>query len=222
MKYDPNRWFSLRFAVHHFWRLRKVYGDSVITSNKYQKEREAWTVAVALLGITKLTSEWWWVQIPIEDPPDILAMTLTPDDNKNWNYVNFRNVEVMEITKYSKRDIINEILDKIKDKFYGKDTGLIVYLRRDTEVKNMRMLSVELKNKVKNIADLWIVGNTKPDTNDFIVFSIFPDVQTISYNIDEEINKIPPGDTMVISRAKGTKKELIRGNFPVVFNPKTG
>ncbi|HSA84407.1 MAG TPA: hypothetical protein VLF20_06015 [Patescibacteria group bacterium] len=220
MNYDENRWFSLRFGVYHLWKLRKVFGEKVITSTKYQKEREAWIVAVTLLGITKITKETWWIQIPKEDIPDIRAMTLTPDENKNWNYVNYRDVEVMEITKYSKNNIIEEILHKIKDKYYGNKTGLVVYLRRDENIPDMKLLSQKLRDKIKNIADIWIVGNTKPNTNDFIVFSIFPDVQVINFNVDEEIIKILPGDTIDLSRAKGTKAELIKGEFYVVFNPK--
>lgn len=220
MKYDENRWFSLRFGVHHLWRLRKTHGDKVITSNEYQKEREAWVVAVTLLGITKITNETWWIQIPTDDPPDIKAMTLTPDEDKNWNYVNYRDVEVMEITKYSKNNIIEEILQKIKNKYYGSKTGLIVYLRRNENVPNMKLLAEELKDKVSNIADIWIVGNTKSDTNDFIVFSIFPDVQVMNFSADEEISKILPGDTIELSRAKGTKAELAQGVFPAVFNPR--
>lgn len=220
MKYDENRWFSLRFGVHHLWRLRKTYGEEVVNGNKYQKEREAWIVAVTLLGITKITKETWWLQIPKEDPPDIKAMTLTPDVMKNWNYVNYRDVEVMEVTKYSKNSIIDDILQKIKNKYYGDKTGLVVYLRRDENIPNMKLLSEKIKDRVSNIADIWIVGNTKPDTNDFIVFSIFPDVQVINFNVDEEITKILPGDTVDLSRAKGTKAELVKGVFPVVFNPR--
>lgn len=220
MQYDENRWFSLRFGVHHLWRLRNANGDKVITSNKYQKEREAWIVSVTLLGITKITGETWWIQVPIEDPPDIKAMTLTPDEEKNWNFVNYRDVEVMEVTKYSKRNITDDILQKIKNKYYGNKTGLVVYLRRDENIPNMKLISEELKNKVSNVADIWIVGNTRPNTNDFIVFSVFPDVQVMNFNVDEEINKILPGDTVELSRAKGTKAELVKGVFPVVFNPK--
>ncbi len=222
MKYDQNRWFSLRFAVHHLWFLRKKYGDIVVASNKYKKEREAWTVAVALLGITKISGELWWIQIPTEDPPDILAMTVTPNEKEGWNYINFRKVEVMEITMHSKGNVVDEILNKIKDKFYEKETGLVVYLRQDTNLKDMciNKLSVRLKKRVKNIADIWIIGNTSPNTNDFIVFSIFPTVQVIRYNVNEEIRKIPLGDTIEMSRAKGTEMMLIKSTLPVEFNPK--
>lgn len=220
MKYEPNKWFSLRFVIYHLWKLRKTYGKVVVLSNKYQKEREAWIVAVALLGITKMTRRLWWVQIPEEDPPDILAMTVISNEKKGWNDINYRKVEVMEITKYSKHDIVHEIINKVKDKYYEKETCLVVYLRLDTNIKDMRKISTKLKGKFNNLADIWIIGNTKPDTNDFIVFSIFPEVHVITYNIDEEINKLPPGDTLVLSRTKGIKMKLIRGVFPVKFNPK--
>lgn len=219
MKYDPNVWFSLRFGVYLLWRLREKYGENVINSNKYQKERESWIVAVTLLGISKITNETWWIQVPLEDPPDMLAMKLTPDEDERWNYLNYRKVEVMEITKHSSGDIVNAILTKLKGKSYEKETGLIVYLRRDMNINDMRQLSEQIKDKIKTVSDIWLVGNTKPNTNDFIAFSIFPDVEVIRYNLDEELAKIMPGDTINVSRKKGTQAELIKGEFQVVFNP---
>lgn len=217
-QYSPNVWFSPRFAIHLLWALKDRLGEIVITTNNYKKEREAWVVASALLGIIRMTNALWWLQIPEEDPPDILAMTVTPNENEGWNYVNYRKVEVMEITKHTNKAITDEILDKIGDKFYEKETCLLVYLVRDSKIQDMRKLTEELKGKVHNLADIWILGNTNALTNDFILFSVFPDVQVERYSLDEEIAKLPPGDMIEMSRSKGTNMELVKG-APRKFNP---
>lgn len=220
MTYDEKYWFSLRFGVYFLWKLRKTLGSVVITSNKFQKEREAWIVAVTLLGISKTTNDTWWIQIPIDDPPDICAMMLTPNEDNTWNYVNYRDVEVMEVTQYSKRQIVDEIRKKIEGKYYGDKTALIVYLRRNENILDMNSLSDELQKKVSHIADIWIVGNTKPDTNEFVVFSVFPNLQVINFNIEEEVKKILPGDFIDLRRGKGIETTLVKGDFIPVFNPR--
>jgi len=218
-QYSPDVWFSPRFVIYLLWSLRNKLGEVVITSGKYKKEREAWAVAVALLGIIKMTKNLWWVQIPEEDPPDILAMTVAPNLNEGWNYANYRKVEVMGITKYSNETIVNEILNKTKDKYYEKETCLLVHIKRDSKISDMRQLADELKGKVYNLADVWVIGNTEPCTNRFVLFSIFPDVQVENYNLDDEIAKLPPGDTLEMERAKGTQMKLVRGVFLRKFNP---
>jgi len=218
MAYDPNTWFNPRFAIILLWKLRERVGERVINSSRFQKEREAWAVSTALLGISKITKEMWWIQIPKEDPPDISAMTLTPYEDENRNYINYRLVEVMEITKYTSNNIVNEILNKLENKYYEKETCLLVHMRRDESIKDMRVLSEELKKQIKGVADVWILGNEIPATNNFILFSLFPDVQVVRFDLDEEIPKLPLVNTIVVERGKGTGYKKIKGEMST-FNP---
>lgn len=217
MAYDPNAWFNPRFAIFLLWKLRERFGEEAIISSQFQKEREAWAVSTALLAISKITHEIWWIQIPKVDPPDISAMTLTPQEVER-NYLNLRLVEVMEITKYTNKDVVNEILDKLKDKYYQKETCLLVHMRRDERIDDMRKLSEELKKNIRGVADVWILGNEISGTNNFILFSIFPEVEVIRFNLDDEIPKLPPVDTIVVERGKGTGHEEIKGEMPTL-NP---
>ena len=117
IQYDPATWFSSRFAIYNLWTLIKKEGYSIKSSRKYQKEREAWIVGVVLLGVRKIYGDIWWLKIPQDDPPDLLAMTITPDKNKNQNIQNNREVEVMEFNNYSKGTLIEEIIKKLRNKF---------------------------------------------------------------------------------------------------------
>lgn len=220
LEYSSKIWFSPKFPIYNLWILRSKLGQIVLSGNKFQKDREAWIVSVALLGIIKMTGQLWWLQIPEDDPPDILAMSLTPNTVKGWNELNHRNIEVMEITKHTKNNIVAEILSKLKGMYYEKETCLVVYLRRDQQISDMRQLSKELLQRVHNISDIWILGNTRPDSNDFVLFSVFPAVEVENFNIDEEVAKLPPGDTLEVERAKGLQPVLVKGIFAWKFNPK--
>lgn len=219
MEYDHNIWFNPKFAIHVLWRLRERFGQVVINSNRFQKEREAWAVATALLGIMKLSdyTAQWWLQIPEQDPPDIYAMTLTTMDENHSN-MNLRLVEVMEVTTYTNSDLISEILTKLKNKSYQKETCLLVHLRRDIDIDDMRELSENLKKEIIGVSDVWVLGSISLETNDFILFSLYPDVNLIRFNIDEELPKQPPVNTLQVERGKGTGHEVIKSDMPK-FNP---
>ena len=217
--YSPKVWFSPKFPIYLVWSLRSSLGDIVLTSNKFKKEREAWPTAAALLGIIKMTNKLWWVQVPEEDPPDMYAMTLTPHQKENQNYVDYRNVEVMEINKRSKKSIEEEIVDKVINKYYEKETCLLVHIKRNTRIKDMREISKNLNGRIHDIADIWLLGNTKLGTNDFILFSVFPEVQVVSYNLDEEIAKLPPAMTLELKKSKGTIVQNIKAPFIWRFKP---
>lgn len=107
--YDENTWFSPRYAIYNFWAIGEKFGKQVDGMNKYQKAREAWILGVALLGIIQLTKELWWLQIPLEDPPDLKAMKITPNNEKNINILDYREIEIMEVVRYSSKTLIEEI-----------------------------------------------------------------------------------------------------------------
>lgn len=217
-KYDPNTWFNPRYAINLLWSLRKRFGEQILTDNNFQKEREAWAVAASLLGIKKLTGQDWWLQIPEAEIPDIEAMTLVPYETEDMNYLHHRLIEVMEITTYTNDTIVNEILRKLKNKCYQKETCLLVHMRRNAHIQDMRSLSAELKEKIHGVADIWLLGSEALGTNDFILFSLSPDVQVIRFNIDGELPNTPPVHTLIVGRGKGTGHEEFKAEMPV-FNP---
>ena len=219
IKYDQNVWFSSRFAIYNFWVIRDKVGESAKTSIKFQKEREAWILGVVLLGIKKLKGQLWWLKIPEVDPPDLEAMSVLPDSGKDRNVQFHREIEVMEITDKSKGTIIESIASKLKNKYYIKETGLVVYLRKTMFIPDMQLLAMDISKLKPRVADIWLVGNTKLDTNDFIIFSILPEVEIIRFNLDDEIRQLPKGDRIEMIFGKGTKTTLT--SAPITkFNPK--
>lgn len=218
LPYDSNRWFTPRYALNYLSRLFVQHGEKVIKHNSYKKVREAWILGLALLGISKQAGQLWWLQVPADDPPDMRAMTIVPDPEKNQNEMHSREVEIVMITKFTSAPIEDEILRKLKNKSYVKETCLLIYLNRNTYIEDMRKLAEKLKGKI-NVADVWVVGATAPDSPKHILFSLYPDVQVVEFDIFEEMAKIPKGDTIDMEFAKGTKMTLIEKVRPTKFIP---
>lgn len=55
-------------------------------------------------------------------------MTIVTNEKAHMNEMHHREIEIMQITKYTKNEIDEEILRKLKNKAYIKETGLVVYL----------------------------------------------------------------------------------------------
>jgi len=218
--FNINIWFSPRYAINYLWSQVYRNGQRVLASNKFKKERGAWIMGVALFGVMKIFKTRWWLQIPLTDPPDMLAMTIATNKEMNINEMHHREIEIMQITKYTKNEIDEEILRKLKNKAYIKETGLVVYLNRTTLIQDMRSLSTKIKEEKINIADIWILGLESKNSEDYVFFSLLPDVQVIRFNLKEEMDNLGPGDTIEMSRSKGTKMELVKNVALTKFIPK--
>jgi len=221
LPYNEYIWFSPRFAIKYLSDLMRKEGiNEVLKDSKYKKEREAWIMGVSLFGYMKLSNAKWWLQVPKDDPPDMRAMTMVPDYEKNLHEMLHREVEIMQITKHTTGSIVEEILKKLKGKSYIKETALLVYLQRTMLIADMRELANELNKAKPNVADIWILASTSPVEQKYILFSLYPDMQRVDYDIDEEIKNLEPGDSLdLIPRTKGTTMTLVKNARRTKFIP---
>jgi hypothetical protein len=159
------------------------------------------------LGINKKTGYFWWLQIPKpqEDPPDMRAMILVPDNLPNRNILAHREVEIVEITTYTTDSIDASILKKLNNKAYIRETCLLVCLSRVVYIPNVREIAVKLNNKISAVSDIWVLSSTDSNSKKYILFSLYPTVEVINFDLHEEISKIPTGDQLEMSRSKGTE-----------------
>lgn len=208
LPYDSNIWFSPRYAVQYFAKIFTNKGKKAITSPLYQKEREAWIMGITLFGVMKLFGEKWWLQVPQDDPPDMRAMTIVPNTKLGINEMHHREIELMQITKHTKGSIEEEIIRKLKDKYYIPKTGLVVYLNRTTTITDMRIISKRIKKEKLLISDIWVMGSIAEDSPEHILFRIHPDVLVIKYNIHDEIAKSEAGDMIEMTFSKGIEMEF--------------
>ena len=79
---------------------------------------------------SKLKPAEWWIQIPKNDPPDVLAMNLVPHKNGSGQNLSELQVEVFEISVYdNKEDIEKSIERKLGQNDYSGMT-IIGFVRR--------------------------------------------------------------------------------------------
>jgi hypothetical protein len=149
----------------------------------------------------------------------MLAMTVVSNEARNWNEMLHREIEIMQITKYTTDSIDREIIGKLKDKLYIRETGLVVYLNRTTQIKDMKALSVELRKNNVSVSDVWVIACTSEDSLEYTLFSLFPTVQVTVYNLIDEMNKLEAGDSIDMIFSKGIKMELERGVQVTKFIP---
>ena len=212
LPYNEYVWFSPRFAINYLWDLMKKDGtEKVLKNSNYKRAREAWIMGIALFGYMKLSNAKWWLQVPQDDPPDIRAMTMVPDYVKNLHEMHHREVEIMQITKHTKGTIIDEILKKLAGKSYIKETALLVYLQRTMFIEDIRKLAEDISKAKPKVADIWILASTAPDRQVYILFSLYPQIQRVDFDVDEEVQKLEPGDSLnLIPRRKGTTMKLVK------------
>jgi len=205
--WNENIWFTPRFAINYFAIAFHHFGNFAVTSNKFKKAKEAWIMGVSLLGINKLTNNQWWLQVPKTDPPDMICMFIEESGN-GFNFLNYRYVEITEITKHNKGTITDQIAKKLENKRYGKEYALLVYLEREEVIPDLRVLSAEIQKAKPEVADIWCLGSILPDSPEFMLFSLYPDSQRIDFDAFKEISKIPKGDILTAIKSKG--KAMIR------------
>lgn len=78
--YSEKIWFSPRYVIQE-WENIERSGDK----KKIKRAREAWVCAVAMICRTKIEPTEWWIQIPKNDPPDVLAMRIVHHINGKGN-----------------------------------------------------------------------------------------------------------------------------------------
>lgn len=220
LPYDSNRWFSPRYAINYLWTLQRKLSDKELKNSKFKKEHEAWILGVALFGVMKMLGNKWWLQVPVDDPPDMLAMAVLANPEKDINEMHWREIEISQITKFTNDSIDKEILRKLKNKAYVKETGLVVYLNRQMLIEDMRKIADEIKKSGVKVSDVWVVASTSPNQQEYTLFSLYPDVQVVTFDIVEEMRNLEPGDMIDMEEnTKGIKMELVQNVRVTKFVP---
>src|ERR1035437_346208 len=99
----------------------------------------------------------FWIGKSKEDPPDMVFMTVTYDDNKRAIF----QAREIEITRYLKKDksLIDVILNK--DNVSLKDYIIVCFLEFNG-YEDLKTLSENLKKKLKNIYHVFLIFNGLP------------------------------------------------------------
>lgn len=173
--YQENIWFSPPRVIQE-WAKIEASGDK----KKIKRAREAWVCAVAMLCHSKIEPAEWWIQIPKNDPPDVLAMKLVPRIDGLGNTMEQLKVEIFEISEHDSENIEKSIERKLGEKDYSGMT-LIAFVRRKQVFAHEAVADYIQKLKPKALAIFLLVNEQLSGTN-FSFIGIFP--QVLKYQCD--------------------------------------
>lgn len=172
--YNENIWFSPCYVINEL-------AITAQTGNKRRldKNKEAWICAIAMICHSKIEPGEWWIQIPKNDPPDILTMKLIPHRDSLGNDMSLLQVEVFEISEYDKESVEKSIERKLDKKDYSGMT-LIGFVRRMQFFEHERIATYIKTLKPKALCIFLIV---REENNTNISFmSLYP--QCIKFKCD--------------------------------------
>ncbi len=132
--YSENRWFSPRHIINAL-----SWAGGKADTNTLKHLKEAWICAVALICRARVEPQEWWIQIPKQDPPDLLAAHFVPFEEGRSDSLSVQPVEVFEISQYdSDEDLFNSIQRKLNGQDYR---GMLVvgFVMRSTGFNHIAM-----------------------------------------------------------------------------------
>lgn len=170
--YSDKIWFSPCYIINEL-------SNSARSGNQkiFDKNKEAWICAVALLCRSKAEPIEWWVQIPEKDPPDVLAMNIIPHKDGLGNSIVVLPVEVFEISEHDKETIQESVERKLmgvngsKIKDYS-DTMVVGFVRRK-EVFDHVQVAEYIKKVSHKAGAIYLIVSEENNTN-FSFIGVFP------------------------------------------------
>ncbi len=203
--YSEKIWFSPSYAVREL-------SQSVLTENNktISRNKEAWICAVSLLCRSKVQPAEWWIQIPKNDPPDVLAMNVIPREDGPGNSLSVLPVEVFEISENDQdRETIEQSIER---KLMGKDglrpkdylgTLVVGFVRRQ-QIFNHKAVADYINKINPKVGALCLIVSEEDSTN-FSFIGILPHFFKYKCHWGEMCKTTPQND--FISLERSTKLE---------------
>ena len=192
--YDVQKdsWYSPIRVVQGFRLLGQEYGDN-ISKPEFQKAREMFTAAVALLGAYELSPEnTYYLQINRQGTsPDVMAAKQTeiPDEPI------LLELTQMEVTEFEEHFPSNDIIEFFKrtklspKKGYGDKMIIVCMVNRDLPL-NHRDISQRIR-ALNPKSSMYILGRShEGDVAKFVIFSPYPRLtKPVKYDLYETAKK---------------------------------
>lgn len=158
-------WFSPKYAI-------EALSIAVAEKKDLKRYKEAWICAVATICYSEKRPAEWWIQIPRQDPPDVLAMNLVINEKYKGQVLSQVNVEVFEISSFDNESIAKSITRKLDKKDYS-ETTLIAFVRRELAFDH-EALATYLQNLKPKIQTLSLIVFEEQSTNVSFI-QLFPE-----------------------------------------------
>jgi len=167
--YSEKTWFSPSYVINELRR-------TVHLGNKIhiKKHKEAWIGAVALICRAAAEPQEWWLQIPKNDPPDVLAMHIIKRADSSGSSMVQLPIEVFEINEHDNEPIEKSIERKLTEKLRDySDTMVVGFVRRGGYF-NHQKISEYVKTFQHKAGAIFLIVNEENNTN-YSFIGIYPD-----------------------------------------------
>ena len=199
----------------------KINGGDILKLCK--KDRERYCVSLVALAMMNDSKMDWWTNMPTQDPPDGLVMTLI-EEKPNIFRGYIREVEVVE-HRDKPEQIFNVIRNKMTKNSYEKNT-ILVCLALTPAVYDFNMLAKKLSEIASSLKHVFVIfaGASLTQSNITIdkLKTTFTIVQLLPIFETETFDYIPYLNDFKERYDKGQESRLIKGNeiFYGTSNPK--
>src|SRR3989344_8826094 len=193
-----NIWFSPCYVISEL-------ASTVRTRDKkkIKRHKEAWICAVTVICHSKLKPAEWWIQIPKNDPPDVLAMNLIPHENGLGQSISELRVEVFEISGHDKESIEKSIERKLGQNDYSGMT-IIGFVRRMGIFDHESVATKIQKLKPKALC-IFLIASEENSTN-FSLIQLFPECIKFKHDFGLFCKTTDQRDFIELTRSTRTKK----------------
>lgn len=192
-------WFSPSYIISEL-ASAMASGDT----NRIKRMKEAWIGAVAFICWSAMEPNEWWIQIPRQDPPDLLAMRLIPTEDGLGQQLSQLSVEVFEISEHDAEPVEKSIERKLNGKDYS---GMMVigFVKREGVLDHEKIARrLKALNPMAGSVCLLVSEGTGGTSRSFI--QLFPDVQKVTADFGAFCKTTSQKD--FIDMRRGTKTVL--------------
>lgn len=145
-------WFSPPKIAIAYSQLIKKYGEDVLTNTRFQKAKEAGSVALLLLAMNKIFGEHYLLQVSDDESPDVRSVILKEIPGQPIHGF-FQEVEVVHFEEHSKETDVVDFLKTTKlskKKSYDELTIILCHIQKNIDIppiEHLRRRIAELSPK---------------------------------------------------------------------------
>lgn len=194
-----NIWFSPCYVISELARTVQTRDKK-----KIKRHKEAWICAVAVICHSKLKPAEWWIQIPKNDPPDVLAMNLIPHKDSLGQNISQLEVEVFEVSAHDEESVEKSIERKLGEKDYSGMT-IIGFVRRIGIFNHESVATCIQKLKPKALC-IFLIVSEENNTN-FSLVQLFPECVKFKHDFGLFCKTTDQRDFIELTRGTKIKKD---------------
>jgi len=188
-------WFSPRFIVDY---LAKAGGKA----NKEQMKRlkEAWICAVGIICRAEKEATEWWIQLPKQDPPDVLAMKLVPTADGTSQDISQLQVEVFELSQHDAEPVSDSIKRKLTHQDYS---GYVVigFLMR-ASLFDLQAIAKEVNDMSPKVGSLNLLIFEHPEARAVVTFvQLYPTLIKVKVDFGKYCRESKQDDFIDVKRS---------------------